>query len=202
MKGFLGFLFLLSPVIIVLVWIGLTWLMFKGARRFLGSGFVPVGVRVVLICVIAAVWFGWSFWEAGGKKLYWDAKVRELCAIDGGLRVFETVELPDEMFNKWGQINFEKPTQGENSLGPEYLVKEETRFLRAENMQPTIFRYQYQVFRRSDGKLLGERISYTRRGGDFPGPWHQSSYRCPDITKGVLDVLFVKSNSTKERDKQ
>jgi len=36
--------------------------------------------------------------------------------------VYETVELPAEMFNRWGQINFFQPTQGENALGPEYLV--------------------------------------------------------------------------------
>lgn len=186
---------------LIAIWMWITRLLWKVGGRFLRSGYVPVAVRIVLVVVVAAVWFGWSFWEVTGKKMYWDAKVRELCAIDGGVRVYEAVELPEEMFNKWGQINFEKPTQGENSLGSEYLSKEETRFLRAENMQPTIFRYQYQVFRRSDVKLLGEMIFYTRRGGDFPGPWHPSSFSCPNASKGVLAMLFIKTNSTKERDK-
>lgn len=201
MKGILGFLFMLSPAILFALWVWLTWLLWKGGRRFLRSGFAHITVRVVLLVIFAALWLGGAFWEAGGKKMYWDAQVRELCAKDGGVRVYETVELPAEKFNQWGQINFEKPTQGENTLGPEYLVKEETRFLRAENMQPTIFRYQYQVFRRSDGKLLGEMIFYSRRGGDLPGPWHPSSFSCPDSTKGVLANLFIKTNSTEERDK-
>lgn len=200
MKGILGFLFMLSPVILFALWVWLTWLLWKVGRRFLRSDFAHIAVRIALVVMVAALWLGGTFWEAGGKKLYWDAKVRELCAIDGGLRVFETMELPDEMFNKWGQINFYKPTQGENALGPDFLVKDEMRFLTAETKNPSIVRHHYQVFRQSDGKLLGESVSYARRGGDFPGPWHPSSYSCPDTRPGVLVSIFVRLNSTKERD--
>lgn len=196
MKDLLGFLFLLMPVILVVGWLGLTFLLWKSGRRFLGSSFANRAARVGLVITLATLWFGGAFWEVVGKKMYWDAQVRELCAKDGGIKVYETVELPAEMFNKWGQINFIRHSQGENSLGPEYLVKDETRFLRGENEQPTVVRHHYQVFRRSDGELLGESIAYARRGGDFPGPWHPSSYSCPDYKEGVLDVLFVKSNSS------
>ncbi|MBS1186041.1 MAG: hypothetical protein H6R04_59 [Burkholderiaceae bacterium] len=39
-----------------------------------------------------------------------DLQVRELCAKDGDIRVYETVVLPPEKFNKWGQVNFYEPT--------------------------------------------------------------------------------------------
>ncbi len=50
-----------------------------------------------------------------------DAEVRRLCAIDGGVKVYETVKLPPDKFDKWGMVNFYKPTQGENALGPDYV---------------------------------------------------------------------------------
>lgn len=116
-----------------------------------------------------------------------DDEVRRLCAIDGGVKVYETVRLPAEMFNQWGQITFYKPTQGENALGDTYLFKSETKFFRKGN--PDLWRAHYQVIRRLDGKILGESISYSRRGGDLSGPWHESSYGCPE-NRGDVPLLM------------
>ena len=106
-----------------------------------------------------------------------DDEVRRLCAIDGGIKVYETVKLPADKFNEWGQVNFYRPTQGENALGPEYQFKREMTYYRAGN--PSMSRVSIRVYRKSDQKLLGESISYGRGGGDLPGPWHDSSYHCP-----------------------
>lgn len=110
-------------------------------------------------------------------KAILDEEVNRLCSIDGGINVYETVKLPADKFNQWGQINFYRPTQGENELGPEYLFKEETTFYRQGN--PSMVRYRHQIFSRTDGKLLGETTSYGRGGGDIPGPWEPSNYHCP-----------------------
>jgi len=177
---------------LIAIWLLVGWIIFRGWRAWKTVSLKGKVVHIVIGVLLFAVWFGGAFWEVAGKKMYWDAKVRDLCAKDGGIRVYETVELAAEKFNKWGQINFYHPTQGEDALGSEYLVKVETRFLRAEDEDPVIMRFQNRVFRQSDGKLLAESISYARRGGDLPGPWHPSSYRCPDHAKDVLDELFVK----------
>jgi len=133
---------------------------------------------------------------SGPSKSELDAEVKRLCAIDGGVKVYETVALPADKFNQWGQINFFLATQGENALGPEYLVKEGTNYLLgSEIKKPVIRRFHYQVFRRSDGKLLGESITYGRTGGDLPGPWHPSSFICPENRESVLKSVFIKSNS-------
>jgi hypothetical protein len=45
-------------------------------------------------------------------------------------------------------------------------------------------------------KLLGEFVLYRRGGGDLPGPWVPSSYRCPghDIHEALLiNKIFIKS---------
>ncbi len=125
-----------------------------------------------------------------------DAEVRRLCAIDGGIRVYEQVRLPAERFDQYGQIKFYRPTQGENALGPEYLVKSTTQYYQRGN--PEVWRDHYQILRRSDGKLLGEAVSYSRRGGDIPGPWHSSSYGCP---KEAGEVTLIKRIFIKDQNK-
>ncbi|MBU0501103.1 MAG: hypothetical protein KJ675_07880 [Gammaproteobacteria bacterium] len=67
----------------------------KIKKRESGIPLFSIGIGVVLF----GIWFGWPFWEVFGKKMYWDAKVREFCAIDGGVRVYETVALPAERFD-------------------------------------------------------------------------------------------------------
>jgi len=107
-----------------------------------------------------------------------DEEVRRLCAIDGGIRVYETVKLPAERFDQWGQVNFYRPTQKENALGPEYVFQWDLQYIRTG--EPSLHRSHRLVLRRSDGKLLGESIGYSRGGGDLPGPWQPSSFSCPE----------------------
>lgn len=122
----------------------------------------------------------------GCEKARLDEQVRELCAKDGGIKIYETVKLPPEKFNQWGQPNFYRPTQGENTLGPEYVFKSEAHYYKKGN--PEMWRNHFKVVRKSDQKLLGESISYSRRGGDVPSPMHDSSFGCPD---GRGEVNFL-----------
>ena len=117
-----------------------------------------------------------------------DEEIRRLCATDGGIKVFEQVPLPQDKFNQYGQINFFRPTQGENSLGAEYLFTSEVAYYRRGN--PEMSRTHYQVIRKADNKLLGELIRYGRGGGDMPGPWHGSSFSCPDLRDGAVNSLL------------
>ena len=145
----------------------------------------------VLIGLACVATLSGLLWLAVGDKWLADRQVRELCAKDGGVRVYETVRLPAEKFNQWGQVNFYRPDQGENALGPEYVFKRETVYLKQGN--PEISRMHDQVIRRSDGKLLGESVFYRRGGGDLPGPWHGSSFMCPvlSVKTDVLRQIFV-----------
>lgn len=118
-----------------------------------------------------------------------DAEVDRLCAIDGGVKVYETVTLPPEKFNKGGFPNFFRPTQKENALGPEYIFKWERTYLRKGD--PVILRQHHEVIRRTDGKLLGETTLYQRGGGDLLSPPFESSgYTCPPILESSNDALF------------
>lgn len=191
MKGLLGSMFLLMPMILVVGWLVLTWLLWKGGRRFLESKFANRAVRIGLVVTVAVIWLGFAFWEAGGKKLYWDAKVRELCAQDGGIKVYESVELPADQFDKYGNVHIlPKDRAAPQDL---YYYEREIQYLRNDN--PKITRTHHVIIRRRDGKKLGESIRYGRGGGDLPGPWHPSSYTCPPITKdhiGIENLVFKK----------
>jgi hypothetical protein len=135
---------------------------------------------------------------SNGVKAHYDRQVREMCAKDGGVKVYETVRLPVEKFNQWGQVNFYRPDQGEDALGSEYVFKRKTVYHKQGN--PDLFRMHTQVIRRSDGKLLGESVFYKRGGGDLPGPWHGSSFMCPEL--GVkADILRQIFESNARSDK-
>jgi len=142
------------------------------------------------ICSIGFLGLTWIY---VGEKMYWDAKVRSLCAKDGGIKVYETVKLPAERFGKLGVINFYRPTRGPDTLGNEYLVERKTDYIRRGS--PEMRRAQVGIFQKADGKLLGEAVSYHRVGGDLPGPWHTSSFRCPKNSgEGILiQRVFVKT---------
>lgn len=146
-------------------------------------------VVVAFAALAGGVWLAWLLFE--GDKHLADAKVRRLCEIDGGIKVYETVKLPPEKFNKWGQVNFYNPTQGDNALGSTYLYSSKEEYLQRGN--PRVIRYHIQVVRKSDEKLLGESISYVRGGGDLPNPGNGSSFHCPrawgDIA--LMSNIFV-----------
>ena len=123
-----------------------------------------------------------------------DAEVKRLCAIDGGIKVYETVKLPANKFNEWGQPNFFRPSQGENALGPEYIYRSEIIYLDRGN--PSLRKDRELIFRKADMRLLGEATTYVRGGGDVPGPWQPSAYRCPNALNAegamLMNRVFTK----------
>jgi len=124
-----------------------------------------------------------------------DAEVKRLCAIDGGIRVYEVVKLPADKFDERGDINFLRQTQKGNELGPDYIYKWDQRDLirgvpTRDPSELAMTRGHLQISRKADGKLLGEVVRYTRAGGDFPGPWMPTSYHCPDAREASEPILL------------
>lgn len=105
-----------------------------------------------------------------------DREVDRLCAIDGGVRVYEAVKLPAERLDQYGQISI--PYKENVKAGDNYYYESSTIYPIRGN--PEMWRSHYRVYRVYDSKFLGESVGYARVGGDIPGPWHSSSYSCPD----------------------
>lgn len=128
-----------------------------------------------------------------------DARLEALCAEDGGVTIYETVSLPPASFKESGLVNFYGSGRGEYMLGEQFIYKDKHLYLltgaTAEgNRNATLTRYEIQVLRRSDGKLLAKSVSYLRVGGDFDHPgqpsWKSCSLEPPEIS--MLKKLFVK----------
>jgi len=104
-----------------------------------------------------------------------DAEVRRLCKQDGGISVHETIVLSGSSFDKFGVVQV--PLRRNAKPSDAFFYEWETTYIKRGN--PEMWRNHFRLTRVKDGKLLGEVISYTRRGGDLPGPWHESSFTCP-----------------------
>jgi len=128
---------------------------------------------------------------SGPSKSELDDEVRRLCAIDGGIKVYETVKLPKEKFDQWGNIRI--PAKSKATTSDEYYYEREQ--INLVSGDPQMDKTIHKIIRHADGKILGISIWYSRGGGDLPGPWHPSSLICPEISKDAPSLessIFIK----------
>lgn len=118
-----------------------------------------------------------------------DEQVRQLCAKDGGVRVYEKTTLPSERFNEFNEVRV--PARELAKDIDQFLYDVDIKVIKST--EPQLVRYHFRLYRRSDEKLLGESISYSRRGGDFPGPGHPTAFHCPEFAdiKDLAKATFV-----------
>ena len=176
---------------LIAIWLLVGWGIYRVWRRWQPSETKQKILRISIGVLLFAIWFGGAFWEVAGKKMYWDAKVLELCAKDGGVKVYETVELTPNLLDWAGRISI--PSKSKATAEDYYFYEMEDQYLRKKN--PKIIRTRTVIIRRSDNKILGESIRYGRGGGDLPGPWEASNYNCPTISKdniGIENQIFIK----------
>lgn len=158
------------------VWVGVPLLaLFFGVLLWRRSS-IPLGKALALTVSVAVL--SAPLLVSDAVKAYYDRQVREMCARDGGVKVYETVILPAEQFDKLKRRNFVFFSKALADPADEYYGETVDRYFRQGN--PNLVRMQYRIIRRSDGKMLGESVRYGRAGGDLPGPWHGSSFTCPD----------------------
>ena len=170
-------------MILILI-IPLLWVLFKTNNNY---------IRVAII-VLFTLWFGiptFNKWRA-------DKLVDELCAKDGGIKVYETVTLRKERFNQWGQFDvWDRPHMKPND---EYYSIWKTKDVvgssgSSDILSLTVFQSSFWVYRLSNQKLLGESVAYARRGGDAIGPWMPSSYSCSKTAQSdLINQIFLKLN--------
>ncbi|HYA19068.1 MAG TPA: hypothetical protein VEG25_00245 [Burkholderiales bacterium] len=155
----------------------------RGAA-FLGWLLATPFLIIAIVIVLLILAFG--FYE--GRKAYWDSKVREMCEKDGGVRVYEKIPVSDEQYNKLPKVNGSpaivseansKPTEPAFAVDSEIVLRE---------WEPRVTRWESLVKRRSDGKIIGQMVSYYRVGGDFPLSFgHPTSFVCPERMQFYAD---------------
>lgn len=177
---------------LTIVWFFVGWIIYRFWNLRKPTTFTRRIVHIVICAFLFLIWFGGPFWEVAGKKMYWDAKVRKMCAKDGGVKVYETVELPEKMLDWAGRIKI--PDKSKAKASDEFYKDREITYYHRDN--PQVTRWHTRVIRRSDGKVLGEYTRYGRGGGDMPGFWHESSFSCSDITgfQKFESAIFIKGD--------
>lgn len=111
-----------------------------------------------------------------------DAEAKRLCAIDGGIKVYETVTLSPEKFNEYGQLQI---PIGKDDKGFGYFSRGSQEHLAGQISQQAgdgagLKRFTEQIVRGADGKVMGESRVYGRHGGNLLDGYIQGGgYQCP-----------------------
>lgn len=138
---------------------------------------------------------------AGCERWELDRKMAELCKKDGGVKVYETVTLPASEFSSTGQplAKYIRLAKSESDyLGPDYRYVQKREILVGQTAdigkgEGRLSRWYSAVYRRADGRLLGESVSYGRGGGDkFTFGFQPSGDHCPKPRVDLIKAIFVK----------
>lgn len=123
-----------------------------------------------------------------------DAEARRLCAIDGGIKVFETVTLSPDMFHPNGVPKISE----KDDKGFGYFLTASQKNLKANFDKPTLFRHEYQVIRSGDQKVIAISVVYRRGGGSWwYGMMEGDGFTCPEdkVNTAFMEQVFFKGKS-------
>ncbi|MBY0271552.1 MAG: hypothetical protein K2X06_16980 [Burkholderiales bacterium] len=120
-----------------------------------------------------------------GRKAYWDAQVKEMCAKDGGVTISEQIVLSKADYDRLGGQGgiIPIPSEGKLSIKSPFFTKRIESIINEGN--PKVYKVQNLFVRNIDQKVLAISVRYVRAGGDFPSFAHPSSLLCPDQTQTV-----------------
>lgn len=164
----------MSAALMYIYWVGIPMGIFYLARWLFRRSQNPASKGLVLIGAISVT--AMFLWVAVGRNMWLDQQVREMCAKDGGVKVYETVELTPDLLDWAGRIHI--PAKEKAKTEDKYYAEWDTYYYQKGN--PEIWRDHIRIIRHIDGEIMGEAVGYSRRGGGLSGPWHPSSFRCPE----------------------
>ena len=132
------------------------------------------------------------------NKAYWDHKVKELCDKDGGVTIYEKV-----VISKGDYPTMKFTSAGRPILPPESSATERNPFFYSHKKELIkenyfgldVIRYEDLKIRSADKKVLSKKITYGRKGGDFPIGFEQSHITCDLDNNDLLEygsVIIVK----------
>ncbi len=126
------------------------------------------------------------------NKAFWDSRIRHLCATDGGVTVFETVDLKDPAYRRIPIASNGRPLIPlASDMAPEDpLYRSSISVYEQKFGGISIERSELSIVRKIDGKTVSQRVTFIRRDGDFttlgsPG----SGFSCEDISGLPLELL-------------
>jgi len=147
--------------------------------------------------IVGVIALGLSIWTVKPFVDKWRAErlVDELCRVDGGVKVYEVVEVPPAASGKGKPMDV--PFKRFRKKGDEFYSVMTVKDIRGHSGSSdvsalTVYRTEIGIYRAKDDKLLGTAVGYARRGGDPFWQFHPSSYRCPENQNVTNSVLVEK----------
>ena len=159
----------------------------------MGKDWKKAALVLVGFVTLVVIYFGPSEY----RKAQMDKEVDRLCALDGGIKVYERVILPEDKFDRFGNPAVPLSTSTNAKTAHYVLVAKLEELVKGgpnDRGQATLHRFSSKAIRVSDDRVLGEAVGYYRRGGDTEGPWHISHYTgCTDEPgKKLAREIFVR----------
>ncbi len=142
----------------------------------------------IVLSIVFFIWWGIptvNKWQA-------DKMVDELCARDGGTKVYEAIKLPAEKIDAYWITNL--PSIENAKVDADYYGVSSRIDIRGDSSSAhindlVVWRNESDIVHAVDKKVMARLVSYIRSGGDPIGPWHPSHYRCPK--NGFSPNVFV-----------
>jgi len=142
------------------------------------------------------------FWPS--EKDHLNAQMAALCKKDGGVKIYERVKLPAEMFNEFGSLKTPKTIRKGNEYISQfaniYELSTEVQIIKDGDLQKgegRLTRQYRKLFNTKNNSLLAEGVFYGRAGGDRWSPGMHSQSGCPENPVNIADEVFSKQGATK-----
>jgi len=157
--------------------------------------FIYLILKIFLLLAIASIGSCWGYQE------YWDQQVRALCEKDGGIVIFEEINLTKEMYirNEGHKGNIRIPSKRHAKANHDfYSVTNTTNIKYFNNSKGKLYvqRVENMIYRQADERLIEKKVYYFRRNGDILHNlgMHQGSFSCYSIPsiKNRYDKRFYK----------
>ncbi|MDD5391305.1 MAG: hypothetical protein PHD37_18360 [Gallionellaceae bacterium] len=160
----------------------------KRFRRMRGFGLLKLLLLIPLALVLMLI-LALAFFE--GRKAYWDYRVREMCAKDGGVKIFERIQLNAEDYRRLNGLLGEIPTPERRSATTkaEYVSDTERTWIHRDS--PEVYRTEATIRAVAGSRTLARYVNYARVGGDFPTFAHPSSFSCDQGYGSVSKQIFI-----------
>lgn len=162
---------------------------------------MKINLKYSILLVLGLVVLYLLFWPSEKNRL--NSEMAELCKKDGGVKVYEKVKLPAEMYNSAGILIETKHNTKNYDYGTEYTVEysgnyawqEKVIDIKKGNIQKDegwLTRNELKVIRIVDKKVLAEAIQYSRAGGDRWNTGIPSQSHCPAGPIDLVNKVFSK----------
>jgi hypothetical protein len=156
--------------------------------------FQDLNPLIIVMAVVFAVALAGCAGYVPGRQAYWDGQVREMCEKDGGVRIFEQIVVSPSQARLLPRVGDFLGVASEALARPEEPAFIRIRRTRLREHNPSVLRYEQEIVRRADQRVVGVAVSYARGGGDFPVFDHPSTFWCPEpkqIYEGINGVYRI-----------